>query len=40
MDIKNYDEMAYKYVPTYGDEYTGYHFHMISVGFVFLHKYT
>ena len=22
-DITNYDEMAYKYVPTYGDEYTG-----------------
>ena len=23
--------MAYKYVPTYGDESTGYHRHMISV---------
>ena len=27
----NYDEKAYKYVPTYGDESTGYHRHMISV---------
>ena len=23
--------MTYKYVPTYGDEYTSYHCHMISV---------
>ena len=30
-DITDYDEMAYKYVPTYGDESTGYHRHMISV---------
>ena len=30
-DIPNYDEMAYKYVPTYGDKYTGYHCHLISV---------
>ena len=30
-DIKNYDEIAYKYGPTYGDESTGYHCHMISV---------
>ena len=29
--MTNYDEMDYKYVPTYGDEYTGYHRHMISV---------
>ena len=29
--IANDDEMAYKYVPTYGDESTGYHRHMISV---------
>ena len=29
-DITNYDEMAYKYVPTYGDESNGYHRHMIS----------
>ena len=34
-DIKNYYEMAYKYVPTYGDEYTGYHCHMISVAVFF-----
>ena len=30
-DITNYDEKAYKYGPTYGDESTGYHHHMISV---------
>ena len=27
----NYDEKVYKYVPTNGDESTGYHRHMISV---------
>ena len=27
----NYDEKGYKYVPTYGDESTGYHCNMISV---------
>ena len=31
----NYDENAYKYVPTYGDEYTGYHRHIISVAVFF-----
>ena len=30
-DITNDDEKAYKYGPTYGDESTGYHCHMISV---------
>ena len=30
-DITKYDEKAYKYVPTYGDESTGYYRHMISV---------
>ena len=30
MDITNYDEKAYKY-GQYGDESTGYHYHMISV---------
>ena len=30
-DITKYDEKAYKYVPTYGDESTGYHRYMISV---------
>ena len=30
-DIVNYNEMDYKYVPTCGDECTGYHCHMISV---------
>ena len=34
-DIKNYDEKAYKYVPTYGYESTGYHRHMISVFFFY-----
>ena len=29
-DIKNSDGMDYKYGLTYGDEYTGYHRHMIS----------
>ena len=32
-DITNYDEKAYKYVPSYGDKSTGYHCHMISVFF-------
>ena len=31
MDITHYDEKAYKYGSTYGDEPTGYHRHMISV---------
>ena len=39
-DITNYDEMAYKYVPTYGDESTNYHRHIISVVVCFLLKYT
>ena len=30
-DITNYDEMAYEYVPTYGDKSTVYHHHIISV---------
>ena len=30
-DITNYDEKDYKYVPTYGDQSTVYHCHMISV---------
>ena len=30
-DMTDYDKMAYKYGPTYGDEYTGYHRHMVSV---------
>ena len=30
-DITKYDEMAYKYGPTYGDESTAFHRHMISV---------
>ena len=30
MDITNYDEKAFTYVPTYGDEYTGYNCCMIS----------
>ena len=29
-DITSYDERAYKYVSTYGDESTGYHRRMIS----------
>ena len=35
----NYDENAYKYGPTYGDESTGYHRHMISF-FLFLYSNT
>ena len=38
-DVTNYDEKAYKYGPTYGDESTGYHRHMISV-VVFYHSNT
>ena len=38
-DITNYDEKSYRYVPTYGDESTGYHRHMISV-VVFLYSNT
>ena len=34
-DITNYDENAYKYGPTYGDESTGYYCHMIPVVVVF-----
>ena len=30
MDITNYYENAYEYVPICGDESTGYHHHMIS----------
>ena len=30
-DITNHDEKSYNYGPTYGDESTGYHRHMISV---------
>ena len=33
--MTNYDEMAYKYVPTYWDESTGYNCPMISVVVVF-----
>ena len=39
-DITNYDEIAYKYVPTFGYESTCYHSHMISVVVCFLLKYT
>ena len=39
MDITNYDEKAYKYVPTYVDESTGHHLHMIS-GVVFFYSNT
>ena len=31
MDTTNYDENAYTFAQTYGDKYTGYHRHMISV---------
>ena len=31
MDITNDDEKAYTFAPTYGDESTSYHHHMISV---------
>ena len=30
-DIKNDDKNAYTFAPTYGDESTAYHRHMISV---------
>ena len=30
-DITNYDQNAYKYCPTYGDESTSYHRHMTSI---------
>ena len=30
-DVTNDDEKAYTFAPTYGDESTGYHCHMISV---------
>ena len=34
-DITNYDQIAYTFVPTYGDEFTAYHCHMISVDVFF-----
>ena len=38
-DITKYDEKVYTFAPTYGDESTGYHCHMISV-VVFLYSNT
>ena len=38
-DITNDDEKVYTFAPTYGDESTGYHCHMISV-VVFLYSNT
>ena len=39
-DIMNYDEKAYTFAPTYGDESTVSHRHTISVVVCFLLKYT
>ena len=39
-DITNDDRNAYTFAPTYGDESTDYHRHMISVVVCFLLKYT
>ena len=39
MNITNYYQNAYTFVPTYRDEYTAYHRHMISV-VVFLYSNT
>ena len=35
MDITNYDQNAYTFVPTHGDKTTAYHCHMISVVYIF-----
>ena len=39
-DITNYDQNAYTFAPTYGDESTAYHRHMISVVVFLILKYT